>query len=359
MRKTHSARLGSAALGTAAVVVALSGCAGTTADTAADGEELQSVELMLSYQRSLAFIGEIMAQENGYFAEEGIELEPIASEGGTFVVQQLIAGNIPFGLANTEATEIAASQGYELEALAEHDRDIILIGAPVGGGVESVEDLEGKALGITDPGGGEVALVNAVLEAAGLSGVDTPAVGPGGPAVYNALETGQIAAYAGFTNDLAAVEASGLTFANILPDEFRGLPANSFVLATDATDEDKATFIKIVRAWTRGTIDALNDPELALEIGCSYVPEECEDMATARAYLDATLDGVQPREGLAMGEFDHDVLELQASVLAGSALGDEAIDFDAIFPNDAIEAINDFSTPTLSTDARIRLAEQN
>lgn len=341
--------------------ISLTACA-TSDETPAESDDVQltEVELMLSYQRSLAFIGEIMAQENGYFAEEGLAVTPQASEGGTFVVQQLIAGNIPFGLANTEATSVAASQGYPLVAVAEHDRDIILIGAPEGNGVTSIADLEGKSLGVTDPGGGEVGLVNAVLESEGLTGtVNTPAVGPGGPAVYNALETGEISAYAGFTNDLAGVEASGMKFINILPDEFRGLPANSFVLGTSATDEDVETFTKLIRAWNRGTIDALNDPETALEVGCSYVPEECEDMATARSYLDATLNGIQPREGLPLGEFDYDAVALQAETLASASLGDEEIDFQAVFPNSYIEEINNFDTPVLSTDERPLLAENS
>jgi NitT/TauT family transport system substrate-binding protein len=327
-------------------VAGLSACGGDDEADEADG--LERVELMLSYQRSLAFIGEIMAQEEGYFADEGLKVEPQASEGGTFVVQQLIANNIPFGLANTEATSVAASNGHELEAVSEHDRDIVLIGAPEGSGVSSIADLDGKALGVTDPGGGEIGLVNAVLDSEGLLGkVDTPAVGPGGPAVYKALRDGDIAAYAGFTNDLVGVEASGLEFTNILPDEFKGMPANSFVMSSQATDEDRETFVKIIRAWNRGTIAALNDPERALEVGCEYVPEECADMDIARGYLDATLNGVQPREGMQVGEFDYDSLELQASVLAADSLGEEDIDFEKVFSNSAIDETNDFEEPTL------------
>lgn len=318
----------------------------SSAGAAGDGP--RKVDLMVSYQRSLAFIGEIMAQENGYFADEGLDVELQASEGGTYVVQQLIAGKIPYGLASTEGTSVAASQGHQLQGISEADRDIILIGAPQGSGVTSVTDLAGKTLGITDPGGGEVGLVNAVLDAQGLTDqVNVVAVGAGGPAVFDALQTGKIAAYAGYTNDLAAVEAQGSTFVNILPEDFRGMPANSFVLKHDASSDERDTLIKIVRAWNRGTVDALNDPGTALEVGCSYVPEECTDMDTARAYLDATLRGVAPRADTMLGEYDYPALELQASVLAGNALGDQPIDFQKVFTNDYIEQTNDFTEPVL------------
>ncbi|WP_197374344.1 ABC transporter substrate-binding protein [Mycolicibacterium baixiangningiae] len=329
-----------------AAALGLSGC--TDSGDSASENGTQKVDLMVSYQQSLAFIGEIMAQENGYFADEGLDVTLQGSEGGTYVVQQLIAGKIPFGLASTEGTSVAASNGHNLTAISEQDRDIILIGAPEGGDVKSVADLAGKTLGITDPGGGEVGLVNAVLDAEGLTDkVTVLAVGAGGPQVYHALESGQIAAYAGYTNDLAGVESSGTTFANILPDEFRGMPANSFVLSAEATDEDRATLVKLVRAWNRGTVAALNDPDKALEVGCRYVPEECENMGTARSYLTATLHGVAPRAGKKLGEYDYTALELQASVLAADALGDQPIDFGSIFTNDYIAETNDFDSPSL------------
>jgi NitT/TauT family transport system substrate-binding protein len=346
----------------AALTVVAVGCGddddsggGGGASSGDSGGGTQKVDLLLSYQRSLAFIGEIMAQENGYFADEGLEVKPIASEGGSFVTQQLIAGNQTYGLAGVEGVDIAVSKGSDLRSIFEHDRDIILMGTPEDGDIQSVQDLEGKSLGITDPGGGEVALVNAVLEDAGLTGkVNTPAVGPGGPAVYAALKDKKIAAYAGYTNDLAGVEAEGLKLRNILPEKFRGLPSNTFAMTEENLQdpEKRDTMIKIVRAWNRGTIDALNDPEAALKIACDkYVPEECKDMNVARAFMNATLEGIKPREGKKMGEFDYDSLQTTANLLADRDLGDEPIDFEKVFTNDYIDQINDFTEPKLNPDA--------
>lgn len=343
-----------------ALAAGVAACGGEDEETAATGDgqtqqqEVQEVELMLSYQRSIAFVGEIMAQENGYFAEEGLKVEPIPSEGGAFVTQQMAAGNRPYGLAGAQNIIIAASQGRALQGIWEHDRDIILIGTPTDSGVASIEDLRGKALGITDPGGGEVSLVNAVLEDAGIKDeVETPAVGPGGPSVLQALKSGRIAAYAGYTNDLAGVEAVGMELDNILPDKFRGLPSNLLALSQDAAGNelDRDTLIKIARAWTRGIVDALNDPEHALEVACEYVPEECQDEAVARAYMNVTLEGIKPREGLQLGEFDYPSLEVQLELLSQRDLGPEEVDLEETFTNDYIGEINDFDSPQLEPGA--------
>jgi ABC-type nitrate/sulfonate/bicarbonate transport system substrate-binding protein len=346
----------------AALMVVAAGCGddddsssgGDNASATDGGGEVQKVDLLLSYQRSIAFIGEIIAQENGYFADENLEVKPIATEGGQFVVQQVIAGNQKFGLAGAQNVDVGISQGSKLKAIWEHDRDIILIGTPADGGVDGIPDLEGKALGITDPGSGEVNLINGVLEEAGIRGkVDMPAVGPGGPAAFAALESGKIAAYSGYTNDLAAIEAEGLKMKNILPENFKGLPNNTLFMSEETYNnpDDLETAIKIARAWNRGTVFALNDPEAALKIGCEYVPEECKDMNVARAFMNATLNGIKPREGSPLGTFDYPSLEQQAGLLSEQDLGPEPIDFETVFPNDHIEEIDNFDEPKLEPDA--------
>jgi NitT/TauT family transport system substrate-binding protein len=358
---TRRRRLLVALTGLAAATVVAMGCGGDDNDdgggaTAGSGE-LQKVNLLLSYQRSIAFIGEIMAQENGYFADEGLKVEPQATEGGPFVIQQVVAGNVPFGLSGTQDTGIAVSKGIPLRAIWEHDRDIILIGAPADGDVDSIDDLEGKSLGITEAGGGEATLVKAVLDAEGLTdSVETPAVGVGGAAVFAALESGRIAAYAGYTNDLAGVEAVGMDLIDILPPEFQGFPNNAMVVSEEtlADSTDRETAIKIARAWNRGTIDALNDPEHALEVACAdYVPQECEDMNVAAAFMNVTLEGIAPREGTEsseLGAFDYDAIDRQLTSLAVN-LGPEPIDLEQVYTNDYIDEINDFSEPQLEKGA--------
>jgi NitT/TauT family transport system substrate-binding protein len=346
-----------------ALVLAVAGCGddddsdsgggGGDGGASTQSKELEKVELLLSYQRSIAFIGEIIAQEKGYFADEGLEVEVTPTEGGQFVIQQIIAGNKKYGLAGTQNVDVGVSQGSALRAIWEHDRDIILIAAPADSDVNSVEDLAGKSLGITDPGSGEISFVHGVLDAAGVRGdVDMPAIGYG-PSAYAALESGKVAAYSGYTNDIAALEAEGLKMKNILPEEFRGQPNNTLFGTAETLEnsDDRETMIKIARAWNRGTVFALNDPEAALKIACEYVPEECKDQNAARAFMNATLNGIKPRDGAELGEFDYEALETQAGLLSEDDLGPDPINFEEVFTNDYISEINDFSEPKLDPNA--------
>jgi hypothetical protein len=84
------------------------------------------------------------------------------------LVQQPIAEQVEYGVVTVESTLIGASQGAALRAISLLDRDVFTVAVPEDSEVDSIEDLKGGALGITEFGGGEVPLVNEVLDDAAL-----------------------------------------------------------------------------------------------------------------------------------------------------------------------------------------------
>jgi NitT/TauT family transport system substrate-binding protein len=312
-------------------------------DAGADKKEVKKVELMFPYQSSIFFLGELIAQEKGYFAEEGLEVKVLPTEGGSFVVQQIVAGKVKFGIASPEPFMIAAAKGLPVKALMETDRGTVFIAAPADSDVKTLEDLRGKKLGIAGPGSGEVPFVKLVLDKTGLTdSVDLLPVGAGGPAVYNALKRGRIGAYAGYTNDLAGVQAAGLELVNILPPEYDSLPGDIFILTEEtlANPEDKETAIGIMRAWNKGTQFALDNPEEALKLACNRVPEECKEQAVAQSFMDITLDAVGPREGKTLGAFDFEDSQIVLDGLLESKQIDKEIDLKQYFLEDYLADIN-------------------
>jgi NitT/TauT family transport system substrate-binding protein len=331
----------------ATLLLLAAGCGGDDEETpsasapssgSSETQETQKVELLLPYQESIFFLGELMAQAKGYFAEEGLEVEALPSDGGGIVVQQLIAGKVKFAVTSPEPLMIAASKGAEIRGVAETDRGTIQITAP-SDGAQSLEDLRGKKLGITEAGGGEVGFVKLVLEKAGLTDdVELLPVGAGGPAVYHALKNGRIAAYSGFTNDIAGVAAAGLELTNILPEEYAGLPSDEFAVMQETLDDpaDREIAIKIMRAWNKGTQFALENPEEALELACERVPEECQDEKIAQAFMDVSLGAVKPREGMDLGAHDYDAYKIVEDGLVAAEQMPKRIDLQAVFPDDLV-----------------------
>ncbi|HET8757808.1 MAG TPA: ABC transporter substrate-binding protein [Solirubrobacteraceae bacterium] len=332
----------------------VAGCGDDDDDQAAGGggggtqAEVKDVQMIIPFPPSIALLGLVIAQEQGYFEDEGINLETkVAEEGSGQVNQLMIAGQEKFGRSGPDLTMIANAEGHDLRMIATFARGIFTIEAPVGSGVESMEDLKGKALGVTDLAGGEIGLVNQALAEAGLEpdkDVELKVVGPGGPAAYRALDSGEIAAYAGATNDFAAMDAQGLDSQSIVPDSLKGLPSNGFVVMQKTLDneEDRDTAIKIVRAWLKGDQYARLNPDDAFKMACDAVPEECTDEKTAKAFFDRSIEVATPPEGVRPGEnAPLDAFEtIQHALIQGGDMKQE-VDLQEVFPTTYVDQFNE------------------
>ena len=307
------------------------------------GAATQQVELLLPFSESIAFFPLLVARDQGFFEDAGVEVETVVAETGASAVQQLAAGNISYAVTNAENVMIGASRGATIKAISQLDHGIFTIAVPEDSDVQSIEDLEGEEIGLTDAAGGERPLVEAVLEDSGLTpneDIELPVVGPGGPSVFNALESGDIAAYAGATNDLAAVQAEGVETRSVLPEKFQDLPAN-FIVVTEEVLADEAqreAALGLARAWNQGIAFAEENPQQALDIACEQVPEECEDRASAQAFFDVQLEAATPLEGQPYGAPSYDRLETILDTLVRDAVAQE-VDLQAVFTDEYVDEI--------------------
>ena len=107
IRRSKALRL-LAVLGTFALAAFAVACGddddGGGGGAASDGE-LQKVQYMLPYQDSISFMGLLIAKDQ-CFADEGLEVETLPSEGSDYVVQQLIAGNVKYGPAGRQHFQV-------------------------------------------------------------------------------------------------------------------------------------------------------------------------------------------------------------------------------------------------------------
>ena len=103
----HSIRRGLTAASVATVAaLALAACSGSggTDDGGGGGDEdfepLTSIKLQLQWLPQAQFAGYYVAQEQGYFEEEGFDEVEIVPSGGDIVPQDaLVAGDVDFAIA--------------------------------------------------------------------------------------------------------------------------------------------------------------------------------------------------------------------------------------------------------------------
>ncbi|KAF2412245.1 ABC transporter substrate-binding protein [Microbacterium sp. B35-04] len=143
-------------LGTVATVaaLALAACSGASddngGDTGEDFEPLTSIKLQLQWLPQAQFAGYYVAQEQGYFEEEGFDDVEILPSGGDIVPQDaLVAGDADFAIAWVpKVLGTLEATGVELTDIAQvFQKSGTLQVAWKGDGVTSVADFEGKRIG--------------------------------------------------------------------------------------------------------------------------------------------------------------------------------------------------------------------
>lgn len=330
----------------ASMVLAITACGGDDGDSGGEGGEegLTQVNLLLSFPESLIWSSLLVAQDQGYFEEEGLEVTAEGTEGSGFVTQQVIAGNADYGWAAADSDIIAFAKDPRLRVVMCHqEQNIFRIVTLEDSDIQSVEDLAGKTLGFTEKGGGEEPLVTSALADAGITDdVRLLPIGAAGPQSRAAIEDGTVDAYASSYPDISSLTAAGLVFRDITPEKYNGTPGDCLVTRDDVLeDPEKREIIeKIARAWAKGSMFTIEHPEETLELGCEVVSEECQDMEAARLLVEDTAELLKPIEdGAPIGSLYEEGWQTTADVLFETGAIEERVDVSELIGSDAAKEI--------------------
>ena len=319
-----------------------------------DTQEVATVRLIFAFPPDISMPGFYVSQAEGYFEEEGIEVEDSIVDGTASVIQQMVAGRGDIGTVGPSGLLASAQEGAALPVVYQIDHEnIFAIVTPADSGISEVADLKGETLGITSPAGGEVPTVEAALSEAGLEqgkDVEVVSVGDGGPQVAEALESGRIAAYAGGDADTLALQQLGADLTNILPEKYTALPGNSLAVSEDFLAENADVATRFLRAWAKGTQFAIDNQEAALEYGCEFAPENCTDMEFARLAIEYYV-GLQIPPEDTFGNLSEEGWETTAEIMIQEDLLDEGFDTGSVLDPSLLEEVNDFDREDIAADA--------
>jgi NitT/TauT family transport system substrate-binding protein len=112
--------------------------------------------------------------EQGFFADEGLDVTLKPAQGGAAIVPAVISGEYQFGFSNTTSLLIATSKGLELQIVApgdsttgNKDADFGAVVAEPGSGISSPRDLAGKTVAVNTLNNIGTSTIQAVVEADG------------------------------------------------------------------------------------------------------------------------------------------------------------------------------------------------
>lgn len=241
----------------------------------------------------------IVAQENGYFAEQGLEVEIVPPADPSAPPRLVAAGQADLAVSYQPQLHLQIHEGLPLKRVG------TLVATPLNcllvledGPIKSLADLKGKKIGFS-VAGVEEAILTAMLNAHGVSLDDIEMINVNF-SLSPSLMTGQVDAVIGaFRNfELNQMDIEGVPGRCFYIEEEGVPPYDELIYVANPEKMDKDMIARFLAATEKATQYIVNNPEKSWEIFAATSPE-LQDELNARAWVDTL-----PRFALRPAGFD-------------------------------------------------------
>ena len=240
------------------------------------GDEKTKVRIALDWFPWSNHSGLFIAEERGYFDDEGLDVTIYTPDNPATVLLTVGAGQDEFGLSYQTEVLLAAEQDVpvvSIAAIVQHPLNSVM--ALRTSGIERPGQLRGKKVGT--PGiPTDIPLLKTLLKADGLTIDDVELVNVGFdlvPALISKKVDAIVGAY--WVHESISAENQGFPV-NIMRMEEWGVPDfYEIVLVTsrEMVESDPDLVQRFVRALKRGYEDAVADPQSAIDVLAQAAPE--------------------------------------------------------------------------------------
>jgi NitT/TauT family transport system substrate-binding protein len=346
---TLSSRLVAGLLATL-LTTALTACGGT----ASDGDSSRLTVAVTTPTWNAGFATFLLAQAEGYFAEEGLDVEFTLPPSGTQAAQQVIAGGADIALVTPEPVIIGATKGTDLAYFASYYGDwIYSLAAVDGSGITGVADLAGKRIGVTNVGSSGATFARVALQLAGLDQDAATFVPIGvGAQQISAIQDGQVDALALWDTQYQIVRSAGIAITNLPVDGMTGLFGGGFAARKGRLESDQDAFVRFGRAFAKGVVHTQANPEAAIRAMWAAQPDtrpaagtpEADGLAEQLQVLQVRLDGLGvPQGSQDWGGIDPEGVQRSIDFAEEAGLITEPVGVDQILDTSLLDRINEFS----------------
>lgn len=223
----------------------------TTAAEAKNTGDLKTVSIQIDGSAVPYYAPLYLAQENGYFAEEGLNVEFYYAAAAD-IVKNAAAGNVEFGFPNADAVVAAKAQGIPVKVV--HTTYQEGLGAIIFGsdsGISTPADLKGKKVAVTSLGSANYFQLQAAMESVGMTIDDVQVEIVGTGAILTALTEGQVDAIVFSKLRTIELNNSGFAASEITCDQFLPSFGNVLVAGDKLVEEDPETVDGFCRALNK------------------------------------------------------------------------------------------------------------
>src|SRR5919109_3666600 len=209
----------------------------------------------------------VVAQDFGFFAAEGLDVKTVLITGGPTAMAALVGGGVDYTLVAGVAAVRAIAQNAPILIISgiQPYMDYTLIGAK---GISGINDLKGKIVGVTGPGGvAEFAAVEGLAKKGLVRDRDYKILyGVGNsPARAQALETGKIHASPFSFLERLELEKKGFPTLFDIGSVIPGFPFVVIATSKQKLESDPEGIVAILRGINRGLDFLKKNPDKVAE----------------------------------------------------------------------------------------------
>lgn len=300
--------------------------------------EPDPVTLPCGYVPNVQFAPLYVGLEKGFFAEENIDLALDHSMEND-VVALVGAGRVPFGICSGEQVLLGREQGLPLVYITNWYQNY-----PVGivalkeSGIETMEDLKGKRVGIPMLSGASYIGLEAMLGLSGMKDSDLKLESVG-YAQSELLVTGRIDAAVVYTiNEPVQLKHLGYETVLFSAADMTKMVGNGMITNEKMIAENPDLVGRMVRAFVKSIRWTSENPEEAYEICKLYVDglADAEDPELQMKVLLATVDYFDDGP-LGFGFSDPEAWENMVTVLKNTGMISGSTDVSKVFTNNFVQ----------------------
>jgi ABC-type nitrate/sulfonate/bicarbonate transport system substrate-binding protein len=248
------------------LTLALGACGSDDEAAGASGDDggFGELSIQFSWIKNAEFLGEYMADTNGYYEDAGFDTVNLVA-GPSSGVAELVQGSVQVALNDAVSVGTAvANEDAPLKIIGTtyQKNPFTILSLADGGNIATPEDMIGKKIGVQDS---NTSVFEALLSANGISPDELTIV----PVQYDpsVLVNGEVDGFVAYlTNESIIVANEGHEVTN-LPFADNGLPfvAETFTVTDQTIAEDREMLKAFLGAEIRGWTDAIADPEAAVD----------------------------------------------------------------------------------------------
>ncbi len=287
------------------------------------------VPVQLPWTHSVQFAGFYAAAQQGYYAEEGLQVSLLPAPGaGTDTIALVIDGTADLGVTFGAGLVAARSQRLPVTAIATIYRRYALVFMTLAdSGIARPHDFPGHTIRTLVPGGSAVAF-QAMMTRLGLDPDSVEQVDVGFD--LSPFLAGELDIWPGYiTNEVLTAREQGYEVNLILPGDYGIHLYGDVLFTTDELIEENPDLVtRFLRATLRGWQWAVENPEEAGPLALRYDPTL--DAAHQAAMMEASVPLIHTGEDH-IGWMREEVWRGTHDILLEQGLVDGPVDVDEVY----------------------------